>query len=145
MTLKKDLQPHYKVISKLLAKTGQLDNEGLLHEPRADCQIFYIFCTLMRMRSLRYFTWWTAINTAAYQGKSLSNITSFFGITMHQYSLTRKLKGVTSQAKVMEHCCRATLIVSGKEGVSAVDNSQFQTPRKHQWQGVSSKMNMYSF
>ena len=63
---------------------------------------------------------------------------------MHQYSLTRKLKGVTSQGKVMEQC-RATLIASGKKGVSAVDNSQFQTPRKHQRHGVSSKMNMYSF
>ena len=98
----------------------------------------------MRMRSWKYFPWWTAINTAAYQGNSLSNITSFFGITMHRYSLTRKLKGITSQAKVMEQC-RETLIASGKKGVSAVDNSQFQTPKKHQREGVSSKMNMYSF
>ena len=63
---------------------------------------------------------------------------------MHRYSLTRKLKGITSQAKVMEQC-RETLIASGKKGVSAVDNSQFQTPKKHQREGVSSKMNMYSF
>ncbi len=99
---------------------------------------------LMRMRNSQYFSWWTAINTAAYQGKSMTNITSFFGITMLQYSLARKLKGITSQATVMEKC-RHTLIESGKNGVTAVDNSQFPTPRKHQRQGISSTMNMYSF
>ena len=51
---------------------------------RWDRQIFYVFCALMRIRNLKYFDWWTVINTAAYIGKPLTNITSFFGITMLQ-------------------------------------------------------------
>ena len=51
---------------------------------RWDRQIFYVFCALMRIRNPRYFDWWTVINMAAYIGKPLTNIMSFFGITMLQ-------------------------------------------------------------
>ena len=123
----------------MLSKTGKLDDEGMLLEPRTDRQIFYVFCALMRIRNQKYFSWWTAINTAAYQGKSLSNITSFFGITMLPFSLSRKLKTLITSAKVME-MGRATLMASGKFGSFAMDNSQFKIPRKYQREGVSSAL-----
>ena len=143
LILKRDLQPHYEVISELLAKSGTIDDEGLLLEPRTDRQIFYIFCALMRIRNKNYFSWWTAINTAAYQGKSHSNITSFFGITMLPYSLNRKLKTLITSAKVME-IGRATWIASGTFGLNAMDNSQFKVPMKYQRQGMSSFMAMFT-
>ena len=93
----------------------------------------------MRIRNQKFFSWWTAINTAAYQGKSHSNITSFFGITMLPFSLSRKLKTLITSAKVME-MGRATLMASGKFGLFAMDNSQFKIPRKYQREGVSSAM-----
>ena len=36
LILKRNLQPHYKVISGLLAKSGTINDEGLLLEPRTD-------------------------------------------------------------------------------------------------------------
>ena len=140
MILKRDLQPHYEVIAELLAKGRKVKDDELM-EPRIDRQIFYIFCALMRIRNQKCFSWWTAINTAAYLGKSHSNITSFFGITMLPFSLSRKLKGLISQAKVMEKG-RITLMNSGWFGSNAIDNSQFPTPRKYQRNGISSTMNM---
>ena len=143
LILKRNLQPHYEVISKLLAKSGTIDNKGLLLEPRTDRQIFYIFCTLMRIRNKHYFSWWTAMNTAAYHGKSHSNITSFFGITMLPYSLNRKLKTLITSAKVMEIGWE-TLIASGTFGVFAMDNSQFKVPMKYQRQGMPSFLAMFT-
>ena len=55
LMLKRDLQPHYEVISKLLAKSGNLDDTGVLLEPRHDRQIFYVFCALMRIRNQKIF------------------------------------------------------------------------------------------
>ena len=143
LILKRNLQPHYEVISKLLAKSGTIDNKGLLLEPRTDRQIFYIFCALMRIRNKHYFSWWTAMNTAAYHGKSHSNITSFFGITMLPYSLNRKLKTLITSAKVMEIGWE-TLIASGTFGGFAMDNSQFKVPMKYQRQGMSSFLAMFT-
>ncbi len=142
LILKRNLQPHYEVIAELIGKSGKASDDGLL-EPRIDRQIFYIFCALMRIRNQKLFSWWTAINTAAYQGKSHSNITSFFGITMLPFSLSRKLKGLITQAKVMEKG-RITLMNSGWFGSNAIDNSQFPTPRKYQRNGISSTMNIFT-
>ena len=80
-----DLQPHYEVITELLAKSGKIeDDDGLLLKPKTDSrQIFYIFCALMQICHSHYFSWWMAISsTAAYHGKTNSNITSFFRIMM---------------------------------------------------------------
>lgn len=78
------------VIAELLAESGKLDDEGLLLEPKTDRQIFYVFWALMRIWNSHYFSSWTVINTAAYHGKSNSNITSFLGLLLYPLSVCRR-------------------------------------------------------
>ena len=83
-----DPQPHYEVITELLAKkSGKIeDDDGLLLKPKTNSrQIFKnFFCLLMQICHSHYFSWWMAmISSAADQhGKANSNITSFFRIMM---------------------------------------------------------------
>ena len=98
--LKRDLQPHYEVVAELLGKQDNKSKDRGLRQ-RWDRQIFYVFCSLMRIRNPKYFDWWTVINTAAYTGKPLTNITSYFGITMLQYSMKRKIDQLTHAKRAM--------------------------------------------
>ena len=126
-----------------MAKNSKKKGNDYYLEPKSDRQIFYIFCAMMRMRNQKYFDWWTVINSAAYQGKAMTNITSFFGITMRPWSMIRKLEKHIDSSMVMERG-RKELLKSGSFGVSAIDNTQIITPKKYQRGGQSSKMNMYT-
>ena len=131
-----DLQPHYEVITELLAKSGKIeDDDGLLLKPKTDSrQIFYIFCALMQICHSHYFSWWMAISsTAAYHGKTNSNITSFFRIMM--LWITRFDYSWQSGDGNGKR--------NNDAGVNVIDNTQVQTLlRKYQRNRISSNMNM---
>ena len=102
-SLKVDLQPHYEIIvqllSKKLSKAAFRRSKSLAH--KWDRQIFSVFCSLMRMRNKDFFDWWSVINSAAFHAKPLNSIPSFFGITILQGSLNKKLGGAFIKKLVM--------------------------------------------
>ena len=95
------------------------------------------------MRNKDFFDWWSVINSAAFHGKPLNSIPSFFGITILRGSLKTKLGAFIKASDVMMKG-RRTLLDAGFFGVCAIDNTQIMTPRKYQRAGCSSMMNMYT-
>ena len=146
-SLKLDLQPHYEVIVELLAKKtnrAAYCRESSL-EHKWDRQVFCVFCSLMPIHNKDHFDWWSAVlHSAAFHGKPLNSIPSFFGITtILRGSLNKKLGGFIKASDVMMKG-RRTLLDAGCFGVCAIDNTQIMTPWKCQRSGTSSNMNMYT-
>ena len=70
-------------------------------------------------------------------GKPLTNITSFFGITL------RKLEHLTYAKRAMNEG-RKMLMESGNFGSNAIDNTQILTSRKHQRGSLLTLMHMFT-
>ena len=81
-TLKVNLQTHYEIIVELLSKN--MDKAGYRRASslanKWDCQIFSVFCSLMRIRNKDYFDWWSVINSAAFHSKLMNSIPSFLAL-----------------------------------------------------------------
>jgi hypothetical protein len=141
-SFKTTLPTQYKAIMCFINKEEKQMKRERIKRNRFlwDRYAFYIFILLMRIRNPRNFVWWSMCNAASQYGHGGSNLSVFFGISVSQTTLLRKLDDINKYDSITMKTISSMKFMPFV--LATFDNSQIIRKKKFQSGGESSSVTL---
>jgi hypothetical protein len=138
---KATLPKYYEIISILLNKQKYKNHSRSMSTAQWDRYVLYVFCSTMRMRNNQNFSWWALCNACSMYGKGSNVMAIFFGQSVSQSTVMRKLGKELTFKEVIEATMKS-LKNCGNFVIGVYDNSQRFDLQKFQRNGKSSTVTL---